>query len=175
MPEKAYAGMERVDFLNGLELLRNPKVLPWARLVFEVEEMPDPESQYLRMKDPGFNPGQVALVERLPEGWGGRNGPESSGTGSARVLRYTMNTVLVEAECTAPAILVTADAWFPGWKAWIDGRPTDTFPAYALFRSVALAPGKHLVEFRYRPASFLAGVSVTLITALVLVAVGCWV
>lgn len=175
MPEKAYAGMERVDFLNGLELLRNPKVLPWARLVFEVEEMPDPESQYLRMKDPGFNPGQVALVERLPEGWGGRNGPESSGTGSARVLRYTMNTVLVEAECTAPAILVTADAWFPGWKAWIDGRPTDTFPAYALFRSVALAPGKHLVEFRYRPASFLVGVSVTLITALVLVAVGCWV
>ena len=161
MPEKAYARMERLAELEGLELLRNPRALPWARLVFQLEEEPDPERQYIRMKTPGFDPEHVALVERLPETWAGGTVSSDPGSGYARVLQYTMNAVTVAVECDRPALLVTADAFFPGWKARVDGSPAPVVPAYTVFRSVLLYPGKHRVEFYYAPASFRAGVLIT--------------
>jgi|GEM_PF-422250 len=174
MPESAYQRMERVALLDGLELLRDPKALPWARLVYRVETEPDLEHQYIRMKTPGFDPGRVALVEAFPPEWPGM--PEAavpSDGGEARILRYAMNNVVVATESDTPALLVTADAWFPGWKACVDGKPAPVIPAYTVFRSVPLPAGKHQVEFRYAPVSWQAGMAISLCVSCGMVIMGC--
>lgn len=168
MPEKAYSGLERVVEIDGLELLRNPRALPWARLVFRLEEGPDLKRQYLRMKNSRFDPAQIALVEQLPDGWPGGSFAPDGGSGYASVLGYTMNTETVEVECDNPALLVTADAFFPGWKARVDGKSAPVLPAYTVFRSIALSPGKHRVEFYYAPASFRIGLLISATVSAVL-------
>ena len=51
-----------------------------------------------------------------------------------------------------------------GWRVTIDGQPREKRPAARNFLSVDVPPGRHLVVFTYRPASFLIGAVMTFIT-----------
>ncbi len=76
----------------------------------------------------------------------------------ATIVQYTPNLVLIEAMTERPSVLVLADTYFPGWEATVDGGPALVLPANALLRGVPLpAPGKHRVEFRFRPRSVVIG------------------
>jgi hypothetical protein len=78
-------------------------------------------------------------------------------SGTARIVTDLPESVVIEAECATPAYLVLADTYDPGWTATVDGRPAEIRPAYVAFRAVALDPGRHTVQFSYRPAGFAAG------------------
>jgi hypothetical protein len=54
----------------------------------------------------------------------------------------------------APAggVLVARDAWYPGWRARLDGREVPVHRADHLFRAVTVPSGRHRLEFRYEPA-----------------------
>lgn len=51
----------------------------------------------------------------------------------------------------APAFVVVADAWAPGWNAHVDGREARLLRVNATLRGVALPAGEHALELRYRP------------------------
>jgi len=91
--------------------------------------------------------------------------------GSARIVVDEPERVEVEVDARGPAYLVLADTHDPGWSATVDGVPAPIRPAFAAFRAVFLAGGKHRVGFAYEPAGFRVGL---LATVLGLVAViGC--
>lgn len=76
----------------------------------------------------------------------------------ATIVQYTPNLVLIEAMTERPSVLVLADTYFPGWEATVDGGPASVLPANALVRGVPLpTPGKHFVEFHFRPRSVVIG------------------
>ncbi len=54
-------------------------------------------------------------------------------------------------------MLVLTDVYFPGWQAIVDGRSTPVRRVDYLLRGVAVSPGRHTVEFRYRPTSWRVG------------------
>jgi hypothetical protein len=81
--------------------------------------------------------------------------------GSARIVREVPDRVEVAVDAEAPAYLLLADSFDPGWSATLDGRPAPIRPAYAAFRAVAVPAGPHEVVFNYRPAGFLAGLTLT--------------
>jgi uncharacterized membrane protein YfhO len=58
-----------------------------------------------------------------------------------------------------------ADAWYPGWHAWVDGAETPVLPVNALFRGVALGPGRHRVEMRFVPWTFRVGAATSMVAA----------
>jgi hypothetical protein len=58
----------------------------------------------------------------------------------------------VEADMACSGLLVTGDAFYPGWRARVDGRRVPVQEVYAI-RAVHLDAGRHRVEFFYRPAS----------------------
>jgi uncharacterized membrane protein YfhO len=71
----------------------------------------------------------------------------------------------------APGYLVLADTWYPGWRATVDGAPTEVLRANHAFRAVRLEAGEHVVDMVYRPTSVLVGGAVSLAAlALLLVA-----
>ncbi len=59
-------------------------------------------------------------------------------------------------------LLVVADTWHPGWKAYVDGRESAVAPVGGLFRGVPVRPGARRAAFRYRPAAWAAGLYVSL-------------
>jgi uncharacterized membrane protein YfhO len=60
---------------------------------------------------------------------------------------------------------VLSDAWFPGWKATIDGSAATIQEVDGGVRGVVAAQGTHVIEMKYRPASVFAGGFLTFFAA----------
>ena len=64
-----------------------------------------------------------------------------------------------------------ADQWYPGWTATLDGRDVPILRVDAALRGVAIGPGPHRIDFRYRPRWPLQGLGVTALTVAVILLV----
>lgn len=73
------------------------------------------------------------------------------------------------AEGGGGGFLVVDDAWFPGWNAEVDGRPTPLYRADVDFKAVYVPPGAERVTLTYEPASVRWGAAATALTALTMV------
>jgi hypothetical protein len=64
----------------------------------------------------------------------------------------SMEWLEVTAEADAAATLVVNDAYWPGWRAFIDGREVPIFPADGVVRAVPWPAGLHTLVMRYEPS-----------------------
>jgi uncharacterized membrane protein YfhO len=78
--------------------------------------------------------------------------------------------VAIRAVARRPGILVLTDAFFPGWKATVDGKPAHIYRINYLLRGVRLDTGVQRVEFRYQPASWRLGRSLSAVALVILFA-----
>jgi uncharacterized membrane protein YfhO len=69
--------------------------------------------------------------------------------------------VAVEAVAPRGGWLLLADTWYPGWEATVDGHPAPVVRANVAHRAVRLSPGRHRVEFAFRPRSAIVGFALT--------------
>ena len=73
----------------------------------------------------------------------------------------------VQVDGPAPALVVVAEAWFPGWEAKVDGRKAPLVEADGAFLGVPVDAGSHVVTLEYhRPAAAVLGRLVSLGTLL---------
>ncbi|MDD3374099.1 MAG: YfhO family protein [Candidatus Omnitrophica bacterium] len=79
-----------------------------------------------------------------------------------KIEKVWANGVVLKADAERSCFLVLLDAYHPGWKVWVDGKPSKVYPANYLFRAVFLEPGKHVIEFRFVPFWFYFGLGVSL-------------
>jgi hypothetical protein len=98
--------------------------------------------------------------------------PPSRGTPAEPVAQaithYDDERVEISVVAPSGGYLVLTDTFFPGWEATVDGRQAPILPANAAFRAVAVSPGRHVVEFAYRPSSVRTGMGFTLAGVLAL-------
>jgi hypothetical protein len=66
-------------------------------------------------------------------------------------------SVTIRARMACRGMVVLNDNFYPGWRARVDGRSTQIYPAYMCLRGVVVESGTHLVEIRYRPRAFYLG------------------
>jgi hypothetical protein len=85
---------------------------------------------------------------------------------TAKIARYEDSLVSIAVTSNDDAVLVLADSYYPGWRAYVNGRETEIFRANFFFRGVHVRPGDHLVEFKYEPRSFKVGLIISLLTLL---------
>jgi uncharacterized membrane protein YfhO len=76
---------------------------------------------------------------------------------------------VIDASLNDAGILVLADSYYPGWKAYVDGKEEKILRANLFFRAVSLSAGRHTVEFRYEPRSFAIGLAISVGTVIVLI------
>jgi hypothetical protein len=60
------------------------------------------------------------------------------------------------------AMLVLSDTYYPGWKAFVNGREEKIYRADYSFRAISLNPGEYRVRFIYNPVSFKIGALISL-------------
>lgn len=148
---------------RGPFLYRNLRELPRARLVGNFQVIPDLKETLSQMKDPNWDPQQRVILDRIPEPT-----PHPDFTGSAKIVSYQNERVEIEANLSAPAILVLADTYYPsGWKVMVDGQESVIMRANGVLRGVALPAGHHQVVFLFRPSRFYLGLIISLAGALV--------
>jgi hypothetical protein len=78
-----------------------------------------------------------------------------------RSIFRTPERVVLETDLGCAALVVAGDAWYPGWRARVDGerRPVQELDAV---RAVQVPAGRHRIEFFYRPVSVYWGAGLTL-------------
>jgi hypothetical protein len=61
-----------------------------------------------------------------------------------------------------PAMVVFQGNYDSGWKAWIDGKFTDVFKVNLASKGILVPSGKHEIELRYLPRSFVLGIIISI-------------
>lgn len=56
-----------------------------------------------------------------------------------------------------------SDAYYPGWKVFVDGQPSPLYRANLAFRAVYVPAGEHTVVFRYEPWYLWPGIIASLL------------
>lgn len=148
-------------FPERIRTFRVPGALARARVVGRARALEGREALEA-LFDPSFDPAAEVVVSG--PGAAAAAAAAREGAGSVRIQELRHDRVRVEARLERPGIVVLADAWDPGWRAWVDGREAALLQAYVAFRAVAVPAGSHVVELRYRPAAALVGLGLTTLT-----------
>jgi hypothetical protein len=74
--------------------------------------------------------------------------------------------VEIEADLPSPGLVILEDQHYPGWQLYVETagqgrRRVQIVPIDNVFRAAHLPAGGHRLIYRYRPASFLWGASIT--------------
>jgi hypothetical protein len=85
----------------------------------------------------------------------------SEGAGEVAISRYEPTEVELTTRASGRRLLVLADAWYPGWAVYVDGRPSAIVRAYHALRAVPVPGGQHVVRFSYEPASVRIGIAIS--------------
>ncbi len=87
---------------------------------------------------------------------------------TVRTNRRKPGSWRIVADGQAPALVVVAEAWFPGWEAKVDGRKATLVEADGGFLGVPVDGGSHVITLEYRrPAAAGLGRLVTFATLLI--------
>lgn len=94
---------------------------------------------------------------------------ESEAGPPPRLVNYSPQHVEIATEWDREGTLVLTDLDYPGWQVEVDGHRAKGLVVDGMLRGVALSPGKHMVVWNFRPASFYwgAGISAVSLAALV--------
>ncbi len=144
--------------------------LPRVAIYQHVRVAPDDESALAQLAAPGFDPRSEVVVQTgakavMPLVNTARR-PVSAGT----ITTYRSRLVETRFTTSSVALVELNDTFFPGWNAYLDGRPATILRANYLFRGVVVGPGKHVLVFKYEPVSFAVGSALSLLAAAVAVA-----
>jgi len=147
LPEKFVLAF---DAPGDLAVYRNPDAFPQAWLVSDAATMPNAYAALIELLQPDFDPAAtVVLVEddRRPT----TNSPifqsPLSNPQSPNFLQFTL-------VAPTPGWLVISEAWYPGWRATVNGVETPVLRANYALRAVAVPAGDVTVEMRFAPESW---------------------
>ncbi len=106
-----------------------------------------------------YNPLVNSVVEGKLETNYGTDGIErkSNGVDSIRIVLRKSERIELEVTSSEAALLVTADPWFPAWKAFVNGIEKPILRTDFLFRGVEILKGESRVVFQYDSKAFSLG------------------
>ena len=85
------------------------------------------------------------------------------------LVSESANRLLVKIDSPTPGYLVVSDIWYPGWKAYVNGKYQNVEKANYLFRAVLLNAGESEVKLVYQPLSFYLGTIVSFLSIILLI------
>lgn len=154
-------------------MYENKNVLPRTWVVSEVLQLkPEEILQTIHTSrlpnGTSYQPENMALVEVGDNSFNIRKMLSSNmATGKAEILKSTETTVEVKTDSAADAFLILSDVNYPGWQAWVDGKPTKIFQTNYVQRGVMIPDGQHIVRFEFHSLSFQLGAGITVASVFV--------
>ncbi|MFN0121592.1 MAG: YfhO family protein, partial [Blastocatellia bacterium] len=166
-----------VDTFGEVELYENLHALPRAWFVSQVTALPS--AQVLQTiktaalpDGTAYDPASVALVET--EDLMGKAIPTATKDDRAAVSvqTYEPQRIGLTTRNTQPGFLTLSETSYQGWDAFIDGQQTAVYRTNYALRGIAVPPGQHQIEFRYRPRPVYQGAIAGLLGLLILLCGG---
>ena len=138
---------------DKFQIFKNNASLDRAQLFYDYEKIQDKKEIISRFYSPDFDFKNKLILEKDPK----INFKfqisnfKLDDRGSAEILSYTPNEVKINVQTEMPALLFLSDNYYPGWKAYVNGKQTEIFRADYTFRAVVVPQGESTVLFSFEP------------------------
>jgi hypothetical protein len=156
--------MSAFEGKSGLRVFIDPSAFPRARIVHAAISAADDRAVIAAVVNRATDLRRTVVVE------GPAPALETCEGGNVDVPRYRPTSVVLRVSSPCRGMVILADAWFPGWEAFVDGKPAPIYRAYNLLRSVVVERGDHEVILLYRPTSVFIGMAMAAVGMLLCVA-----
>jgi uncharacterized membrane protein YfhO len=130
--------------------------------VVQVNEM---EQAVEAARQPEWSPTTVAVIEQ------GRvkANTQKSAVGSVALVSERAGEYRLRTSNSGAGFLFLSEAYYPGWRAQIDGRAARLVPADIAFQGVWVPSGQHDVVFSYNPTIFAMGAALSIAASAALI------
>ena len=115
-----------------------------------------------------FDPRKTVLFEKKDFGVESRllfSDPLAASS-QAKITEYRPDRLALTADAPAPAYLLLSEIYYPGWKAYVDGKPARILRGNYLFRVLELPKGRHSIVLEFAPWTIRLGSTVTILSLL---------
>lgn len=97
-----------------------------------------------------LSPKDVAVVDRkfqaqVPQ--------KTDSTGTVKMTSYQPNELKYDVQSAKGGVVVFSEIYYPGWKAFVDGREVEIGRADYILRAINIPAGKHQVVMTFDPTS----------------------
>lgn len=145
-PESIHPPFHRDDYWA----LVNSAALPRAFVPKSVQTVSNADDELQQIASPQFDAAKTTFVEspiQLP----------ADCRGNVHITSETPTHITISAQMETPGLVVLADNWDKGWRAFYNGSSVPILRANYAIRGVAVPAGSGTLEFIYRPASLMLG------------------
>jgi hypothetical protein len=150
-------GDDRYGAVN-LHQLIDPR--PFALMIYSSVEAASDEGARTILADSNFDPRRTVILQKRVEI---PTAEDRAAEGSITVISFKPESFTMEVDTTNDGILSIANVDYPGWKATLDGQPTDILRAYGALQAVVVPTGQHTVQLTFDPISYHTGAILSLI------------
>jgi hypothetical protein len=138
-----------------------PDPIRRLRIVYDSRTVDGPQAALALIADPAFDPDSEVILEPGP-------------IESLPALALDPNRYSAAVTLERPGYVVLSDTAYPGWRAFVDGRPQPLLIADYNFRAVAVPEGVHTLLFEYAPFSVTLGLLISAAASLAWAALLVW-
>ena len=139
-------------------LLKNNKFFPrfyFAKNILDVDNISQVENN---LWDTNFNPQEYTMVENYGLSKNQFNEYKSN---EVYLLKYENNYVDLRVSMKEDGFLVFSDTYYPGWRAYIDGKVTKIYKTNGTLKGIYIPAGEHKIRSRFLPSSFIIGAAIS--------------
>jgi hypothetical protein len=152
---------------KGIDLFENREALPTAFMVFEAFAATDREAiDFVTSADTNTLSRLIALDRDASLRWlsGGPQYRFYPGRYQVKRIFRRPGAVKYLVQSQTPGLLFESVNYYPGWKAYLDGRETPLIRADHAFRAVYVPAGRHVLKMTFEPIDFRLGIWIGLTT-----------
>jgi hypothetical protein len=151
-----------------------PGALPRMLLVNRFRVMTNYHDVFSTLTNADFKMEEEVILESRPDPL-----PQPGGEkGAVTLLESSTDYLKIEADVSAPALLLITDSYSRGWRALaLPGSAQSRYevmPANYCLRAIPLAAGRHLLRVEYSPLGFRAGKAVSMLALAVFLFLTAW-
>ncbi len=145
-----------------VDIYLNTNAMPRVHLIYDPIFVDTADAAFAAIHTSTFNPASQVVLESRSSPVVHR--PSSSDVTNLFYTDYRPGHFTVVAQTPAPAYLVFAEVWYPGWVATIDGLAVPIIRANTAFMAVPIPSGENTITFNFTSPMLAVGASLTIIT-----------
>jgi len=155
---------------KNYDIYRNPYSASRFRMVYQAKEVTTIQDLINYADSPEFNPKETVILEDLNISERLKRISGKKPYGKIDVITNTDRDLVFKIKTDQPGFFIISDTYYPGWKAYIDGKESKIYPANISQRSVFVDKGDHIIKFIYDPLSIKIGFAISTICYLLIIA-----
>ena len=175
-PDRSSSSQFDLVYDREVKIYENRDAFPRAFVVHRALLAGAQDPAIALMKRPDFDPNTKAVVEGdlSSDQLAALAASPVVDSSSVELTSYSDNRVNILARMEHPGLLILSDTYYPGWKAYVDGKEVPVYPTDLALRSVFVPAGEHEVKFVFSPDLFKLGSGITITSLALLMMYAAW-